>query len=124
MSITGERYFKIPARIKLRKAPVVPSATGTQRQARTPGAWMRVNRTERVGTPTFRDAKPAQIRLNTSDITAGKSQSIGSYTQGKLLGTGAYATVRLAVNKESGAKVALKTYDKHRLLEPHRKKSV
>jgi len=52
------------------------------------------------------------------------STTIHDYIIGKQIGQGAYATVRLAVHKPSGKKVAIKIYEKSRLLDPQRRKSV
>lgn len=46
------------------------------------------------------------------------------YTLGRQLGQGAYAIVKYAVHKQTNRKVAIKTYDKVRLLDPNRKKNV
>ena len=52
------------------------------------------------------------------------STTIHDYIIGKQIGQGAYATVRLAMHKPSGKKVAIKIYEKSRLLDPQRRKSV
>merc|ERR1719281_1251539 len=54
--------------------------------------------------------------------TAGTTDS--EYSIGKQIGHGAYATVRLAVLKKTSQKVAAKIYDKSKLAEPQRRKSV
>jgi MAP/microtubule affinity-regulating kinase len=41
-----------------------------------------------------------------------------------LIGQGAYAVVKEATHKKTGKKVAIKIYDKYKLLDPQRKKSV
>ncbi|OMJ83878.1 hypothetical protein SteCoe_15105 [Stentor coeruleus] len=46
------------------------------------------------------------------------------YTVGKLIGTGAYASVKTAVLKNDSTKYALKTYEKYRLTDPSKKKNV
>lgn len=43
---------------------------------------------------------------------------------GKQIGQGAYATVRIALHKPTNQKVAIKIYEKTRIKEPQRKKSV
>ena len=52
------------------------------------------------------------------------STTIYDYIIGKQVGQGAYATVRLAIHKRTGKKVAIKIYEKSRLLDPQRRKSV
>ena len=42
------------------------------------------------------------------------------YIVGKQVGQGAYATVRLAIHKASGKKLAIKIYEKSRLVDPGR----
>ncbi len=49
---------------------------------------------------------------------------ISDYTIGAQIGQGAYATVKQAVEKSTGRKVAVKVYEKSRLLDPQRKLSV
>jgi len=46
------------------------------------------------------------------------------YIMGKQIGQGAYAAVKEAVNRETNTKVAIKIYEKYRLLDPQRKKCV
>ena len=46
------------------------------------------------------------------------------YTVGRVVGEGAYASVRVATSKASGRKVAIKVYEKGKLKEQQRKKSV
>lgn len=54
-----------------------------------------------------------------SFCTAGSSsESLTSYLIGKRVGQGAYAVVRVGIDKKSGDKVAIKVYDKLNLLEP------
>lgn len=53
-----------------------------------------------------------------------KVDNLDDYSIGKQLGQGAYAVVKLAVHKATGRHVAVKVYEKYKLLDPHRKKSV
>ncbi len=55
---------------------------------------------------------------------SGKEGNLDGYIIGRLIGQGAYATVRLAYHKKLGKKSALKVYDKKKLVEPQRQKSV
>jgi MAP/microtubule affinity-regulating kinase len=52
------------------------------------------------------------------------SSTEAEYTIGKQIGHGAYATVRYALQKSSARKVAAKIYEKGKLAEPQRRKSV
>jgi len=44
--------------------------------------------------------------------------SIDDYTIGKVIGTGAYAVVRVGMNKKTKQKIAVKIYEKMKLIEP------
>lgn len=46
------------------------------------------------------------------------------YIVGKEIGQGAYATVRIAIHKASKTRVAIKIYEKTRIMDPQRKKNV
>lgn len=50
--------------------------------------------------------------------------SLEDYIIGKQIGQGAYATVFFGLHRESGKKVAIKIYEKYKLLDPQRRKSV
>jgi serine/threonine protein kinase len=50
--------------------------------------------------------------------------SLEDYIVGKQIGQGAYATVRFGIHKDTGRKVAVKVYEKYKLLDPQRRKSV
>lgn len=43
---------------------------------------------------------------------------------GKQIGQGAYAVVRSGFHKDQGRRIAIKVYDKYKLLDPQRRKSV
>ena len=53
-----------------------------------------------------------------------KQGCIEDYIIGKLIGTGAYASVKSALLKSENKKVALKIYEKYRLSDPSKKKNV
>ena len=50
-------------------------------------------------------------------------EQLDNFILGNEIGKGAYATVRSAKNKQSSSKVAIKIYDKFKLLTPNRKKN-
>lgn len=50
--------------------------------------------------------------------------SLDDYIIGKQIGQGAYAVVKIGMHKKSNKKVALKIYDKEKMKEIQRKKSV
>lgn len=47
-----------------------------------------------------------------------------NYLVGKIIGEGAYATVRVAIYKPKQQKIALKIYEKSKIKDAQRKKSV
>jgi serine/threonine protein kinase len=61
---------------------------------------------------------------NRAPSTALSGSTLEDYVIGKQIGQGAYATVVFGVHKESNRKVAIKVYDKYKLLDPQRRKSV
>lgn len=61
-------------------------------------------------------------RPSTSTTLSGSS--LDDYIVGKQIGQGAYATVAFGLHKESSKKVAIKIYEKYKLLDPQRRKSV
>eukprot|EP00930_Biecheleria_cincta_P021472 TRINITY_DN1590_c0_g2_i1.p1 TRINITY_DN1590_c0_g2~~TRINITY_DN1590_c0_g2_i1.p1 ORF type:complete len:961 (-),score=170.56 TRINITY_DN1590_c0_g2_i1:214-3060(-) len=71
----------------------------------------------------------ALIRDNVSDgrgstSTTLSGSSLEDYIIGKQIGQGAYAIVAFGLHKESSKKVAIKIYEKYKLLDPQRRKSV
>ena len=52
------------------------------------------------------------------------ADSLENLVVGRQIGQGAYASVRVAFDKSLGCKVALKIYDKSKLVEPQRQKGV
>jgi len=56
------------------------------------------------------------------DILTGNT--VEDYIIGKQIGQGAYATVCFGLHKETSRKVAIKIYEKYKLLDPQRRKSV
>ena len=51
-------------------------------------------------------------------------ENIDNYIIGKRIGQGAYAVVRVGLHKILNQKIAVKIYEKFKLLEPNRRKSV
>ena len=52
------------------------------------------------------------------------NSTIDNYILGKQIGQGAYAVVRIGVAKQSNQKLAIKIYDKSKLSDINRRKSV
>lgn len=61
-------------------------------------------------------------RPSTSTTLSGSS--LDDYIVGKQIGQGAYATVAFGLHKETSKKVAIKIYEKYKLLDPQRRKGV
>lgn len=51
-------------------------------------------------------------------------ENLDNYFIGKRIGQGAYAVVRLGLHKMLNQKIAVKIYEKLKLMEPNRRKSV
>jgi serine/threonine protein kinase len=51
-------------------------------------------------------------------------ENLENYIIGKRIGQGAYAVVRLGLHRELNQKIAVKIYEKLKLIEPNRRKSV
>jgi serine/threonine protein kinase len=49
------------------------------------------------------------------------TESLSNYTIKKIIGKGAYATVRLGRHNDTNKKVAIKTYDKYQIIDPTKK---
>ena len=61
---------------------------------------------------------------NKTDYGASSFTLISDYKFGRHIGQGAYATVKLATHKQTGMVLAIKVYEKFKLMESHRKKNV
>ena len=66
-------------------------------------------------------AAKSSIFLNCEFSTPNCSQ-IEEYSLGHLIGKGAYAEVKECIHKKSGERVAIKQYDRYKLLDLQRKK--
>lgn len=62
-----------------------------------------------------------KLAVSTSNPTA---NNINNYKLDKNLGQGSYAVVKLATEKSSGEKVAIKIYEKYKLADPRKMKNV
>ncbi len=61
----------------------------------------------------------------TQFCTEGSSiENVDNFIIGKRIGQGAYAVVRVGLHKLLNQKIAVKIYEKFKLLEPNRRKSV
>ena len=68
----------------------------------------------------IRETPLANLNLSKSN----SYETLDNFILGCEIGKGAYATVRSAQNKENNSKVAIKIYDKFKMLTPNRKKNV
>jgi len=69
----------------------------------------------------LRDCGGSEARVASGPLAG---SNIEDYIIGKQIGQGAYATVFFGLHRESGKKVAIKIYEKYKLLDPQRRKSV
>mmetsp|Transcript_10724 Transcript_10724/g.24448 ORF Transcript_10724/g.24448 Transcript_10724/m.24448 type:complete len:1061 (+) Transcript_10724:89-3271(+) len=80
--------------------------------------------------PDTREAANSNPQHSQPHGHTGKEQSplagqpVESFAIGRQVGQGAYATVFLGLHKDSGIKVAVKIYEKHKLVDSQRRKSV
>ena len=85
-------------------------------------------RLQRMGSGSPRISNRAVLAASSQDhaesLCTRKCTSIENYFVGRQIGQGAYATVRLGVNKSTEERVAMKIYDKYNLLDVQRKKAV
>eukprot|EP00929_Paragymnodinium_shiwhaense_P069194 TRINITY_DN34905_c0_g1_i1.p1 TRINITY_DN34905_c0_g1~~TRINITY_DN34905_c0_g1_i1.p1 ORF type:complete len:1073 (+),score=191.23 TRINITY_DN34905_c0_g1_i1:335-3553(+) len=93
------------------------SASGAPARTRTSG-----------GTSGLKEASIDGLLRDVGDSRPSTGTLAGStvedYIIGKQIGQGAYATVFFGLHKESNRKVAIKIYEKYKLLDPQRRKSV
>lgn len=75
--------------------------------------------------------KQRQSITNQASLDRGKDEfgasnftNIADYRFGRVLGQGAYAVVKEAVHRDSGYAVAVKVYDKYKLVDAQRKKGL
>ena len=87
-------------------------------------------------TDELRNKLPPKVPMTTKTASASSLKSminkdeiigtgnIDNYIMGSQIGQGAYAVVRSAIQKGVNRKIAMKTYEKSKLLDPHRKRCV
>ena len=87
-------------------------------------------------TDEFRNKLPPKVPMTAKTASASSLKSIinkdeiigtgniDNYIMGSQIGQGAYAIVRSAIQKGMNKKIAMKTYEKSKLLDPHRKRCV
>lgn len=63
-----------------------------------------------------------QNQLVANEFSTSNCSDINVYHFGKQIGQGAYAIVKEGIHKPSGERVAIKQYDRSKLLDPQRKK--
>jgi len=116
---TAHAHAQAHARLTARGPEMPTPRVGTPREApraQTPSG------TPRAETPSGR--AEAQKYDDADAPLARSDRSLDDYIIGKQVGQGAYATVRFGMQKENGTKVAIKIYEKYKLLDPQRRKSV
>ena len=76
---------------------------------------------------SFKDKEYRTLVFPEDKITSSRtnlSDKVSDYLIGKEIGKGAYAVVKQAVHKQSGTKLAIKIYEKFKLMDPARKSAV
>ena len=68
--------------------------------------------------------KTTEDRADEIVFATNQNSTIDNYILGKQIGQGAYAVVRIGVAKQSNQKLAIKIYDKSKLSDINRRKSV
>jgi serine/threonine protein kinase len=71
----------------------------------------------------------AQIRKENSPVPLGDCPDLTvkfkrEYVVGKVIGEGAYASVRVAIFRPENRKIAIKAYEKVKIRDPQRKRTV
>lgn len=66
---------------------------------------------------------PAGFQMSHMSAPAGNSGQLENYHVSRTLGQGAYATVRLCLDKRDQIKYAVKIYEKYKLTDPMKKKA-
>lgn len=74
----------------------------------------------RSKTPGGREIQAAREQTGDEVFTG----DIEDYLVGPSIGQGAYATVKLSVHKATSSQVAIKVYDKAKMMEPHRRRNL
>lgn len=78
-------------------------------------------------TENSKSEKPKEVTILDHDAATRELQIMRfreEYIIGKQIGQGAYATVRLSIHKPTNRKVAIKVYEKQKIMDPMRRKSV
>jgi serine/threonine protein kinase len=76
---------------------------------------------------SFKDKEFRTFAISDDKITSTRSNfsdKVSDYLIGKEIGKGAYAVVKQAVHKPTGTKLAIKIYEKFKLMDPARKSAV
>ena len=69
----------------------------------------------------LKDGQPTEDEFCTTNSSI---KNLDNYFIGKRIGQGAYAVVRLGLHRSLNQKIAVKIYEKTKLMEPNRRKSV
>lgn len=108
-------------------APAVGAAHAAVRNARDAAQRPDARSDARPKTPGLQCIrKDMRVLAEIPDVDAPLARQAPTvdYILGKQIGAGAYATVRFGMAKDNGRKVAVKLYDKYKLLDHQRRKSV
>ena len=121
MNRTGNRRLSLVS--NLRRIPRQFKPVFPKRTTKAPILW----HTRQISRQEESKPQSSESRLNTTDMGPAREiviNTLANYSFEKQLGKGSYAVVKLATLKETGVQYAIKTYEKSRIIDPRRKKSV
>ena len=67
--------------------------------------------------------EPRHLSQDVNNIEAYTKGLLKNYQIGKIIGQGAYAQVKLCMDRLTKTKYAMKVYEKHRLADPMKRKA-
>lgn len=98
----------------------------TERQNLSNSRLTKVESTNKINTTNNNNISYQILQENATPTNLNQSNisNLNNYKLDKVLGQGSYAIVKLAVDKNSNEKVAIKTYEKYKLIDPRKMKNV
>ncbi len=97
----------------------------TERQNTLPNCRLtKVESTNKIANPNNISYQILQENATPTNNNQGAQANLNNFKLDKVLGQGSYAIVKLAVDKNTNEKVAIKTYEKYKLIDPRKMKNV